>query len=338
MLKLVIITEGGSRVGFGHVARCLSLCEAFEDSGIEPLFLINGEPGIKNTLKGKNLRIFNWLEDKNRMLGLIKGFDIGIIDSYLAGLSSYNLFSRSVRMPLYIDDNNRLNYPRGVVVNTNLYAPNLPYRRARDVQYLLGRRYTTLRRPFWNVASRKIRVRPKSLLITSGGSDIRNMVPGLLENSIKKFPDLIKKVIIGPGFKNINEIRKLKDAKTEIVYSPDASAMKKVMLDSDMAISGGGVTLYELARTGVGTVGICFAENQRDNLLTCQKKGFLEFAGDFDAKGTMENITQAIGRLLPFEERLRRYGLSRQLVDGQGCHRIRDFMLQQLSHSCKNKR
>ena len=35
-MKLLILTEGGENIGFGHVSRCLSLCQAFEARGATP--------------------------------------------------------------------------------------------------------------------------------------------------------------------------------------------------------------------------------------------------------------------------------------------------------------
>ena len=33
MKKVIILTEGGKKVGFGHITRCISLYQAFEEKG-----------------------------------------------------------------------------------------------------------------------------------------------------------------------------------------------------------------------------------------------------------------------------------------------------------------
>ena len=44
-MKVFIITEGGKNIGFGHITRCLSLYQAFEEKGILPKFIINNLGG-----------------------------------------------------------------------------------------------------------------------------------------------------------------------------------------------------------------------------------------------------------------------------------------------------
>jgi len=44
-LKAFIITEGSKNIGFGHITRCISLYQAFEERGIIPEFIINNLGG-----------------------------------------------------------------------------------------------------------------------------------------------------------------------------------------------------------------------------------------------------------------------------------------------------
>lgn len=49
-MKVFIITEGSKNTGFGHITRCLSLYQAFEERGILPKFMINGDNNIEYLL------------------------------------------------------------------------------------------------------------------------------------------------------------------------------------------------------------------------------------------------------------------------------------------------
>jgi len=42
-MKVFIITEGGKNIGFGHITRCLSLYQAFEEKEIIPEFILNSD-------------------------------------------------------------------------------------------------------------------------------------------------------------------------------------------------------------------------------------------------------------------------------------------------------
>jgi spore coat polysaccharide biosynthesis predicted glycosyltransferase SpsG len=110
-MKVFIITEGGKDIGFGHITRCLSLYQAFEEKGIKPKFIINGDNNIKCLLNGANYQLLNWIEKPDKVFELIKDSDIAIIDSYLVDISVYNTLSDLVKLPVYIDDNKRLDYP-----------------------------------------------------------------------------------------------------------------------------------------------------------------------------------------------------------------------------------
>ena len=46
-MNVVILTEGGKDIGFGHVTRCSSIYQAFEQFHIVPKFIINGDDSVK---------------------------------------------------------------------------------------------------------------------------------------------------------------------------------------------------------------------------------------------------------------------------------------------------
>ena len=63
-MKVFIITEGGKNIGFGHITRCLSLYQAFEERGNKPKFIINGDNDIEYLLKDINYRYLTGLMRK----------------------------------------------------------------------------------------------------------------------------------------------------------------------------------------------------------------------------------------------------------------------------------
>ncbi|HIE58998.1 MAG TPA: UDP-2,4-diacetamido-2,4,6-trideoxy-beta-L-altropyranose hydrolase, partial [Hydrogenothermaceae bacterium] len=261
-IKVYILTEGSSNIGFGHITRCLSLYQAFEEKGIKPKLIINGDDSIIDLIKNTDYKIINWIKNKDKILHEIQNADIVVIDSYLADKSFYEIVSNTVRIPIYIDDNKRIDYPKGIVVNGNIHAKELNYPKKDEVIYLLGTQYTPLRKEFWEVPEKEIKKNVESIMITFGGDDIRNMTPKVLKLLVNNYPNLKKNVVIGKGFKNIEEINSVADKNTNLIYYPDATKMKDIMLKSDIAISAGGQTLYELARVGVPTIAIAVADNQ----------------------------------------------------------------------------
>ncbi len=325
-METYIITEGSSKIGFGHITRMLSIYQAFEKKGIKPQFIVNGDESIKNLLKDTNRQIYDWIKEKDKLLNQIKGADIAIIDSYLADLKLYQEISDIVKKPVYYDDNKRLNYPCGIVINGNIHAFYLDYPKKECIHYLLGTKYLPLRKEFWSMPEKTINENVKSVMITFGGDDIRNMTPRILDFLTKNFPDIQKNVVIGGGFKNVSHIEKQADKKTNLIFSPDANQMKNIMLNSDIAISAAGQTLYELARTGTPTVAVVVADNQIGNATGLKKAKFLDdFAYWYELalEGKLLNLLQ---KLQTKEKRDEKSKIGRKLVDGKGAIRIAEVL------------
>ena len=195
-MKIFIITESGQNIGFGHITRCISLYESFKERGVAPELIVNGDDSITDLLRDKNYEMFDWLEEKDRLFGLVKNADVAIIDSYIADNPFYENISKLVETPVYIDDNKRLGYPKGTVVNGSIYAEELDYPKKNGVVYLLGTKYIPLRKEFWKVPKKEIKGKVESIMVTFGGDDARNMTPRILRFLKKNCPNLKKNVII----------------------------------------------------------------------------------------------------------------------------------------------
>ena len=221
-MRVILITEGSKDIGFGHITRCTSLYQAFEEIGVLPDFIVNGDDTVADLLMNKNHKVINWLEERETLFNNLKDADIVIIDSYLANYEIYERISKLVKTPVYIDDNKRIDYPRGIVVNGTIYAEEFNYPNKENVIYLLGSRYILLRKEFWTASKKDIKDNIESIMITFGGDDYRNMTPKILKILTKAYPGVNKKVIIGKSFKNVEKIERLKDEKTECAYCPSA--------------------------------------------------------------------------------------------------------------------
>lgn len=333
-MKVFILTEGGSDIGFGHITRCISLYQAFKERGIIPWFIVNGDESVKDLLIGKNCTIFNWLEKQEKLIELLKEGDITIIDSYLADFELYKKISEVTKIPVYIDDTKRIDYPKGIVVNGGINAERLNYPIKDDVKYLLGTEYIPLRKEFHDVPAKEIKDNIESIMITMGGNDIKNITPKILRILTEDYPNIVKKVVIGKGFTNIEDIERVKDSKTELLLYPDAEGMRRIMFESDIAISAGGQTLYELASVGVPTVAVAVADNQLNNVKEWREVGLVGCAGWWNDKELLNNILACIANLESNRNRLKRSLIGRKLVDGMGCFRIIDYLKNEIK-TCK---
>lgn len=313
-MNVVILTEGGKNIGFGHVARCSSIYQAFEQFNISPKLIINGDDSVNSILPNIEVDIKNWIDD----LSVISEADIVIVDSYLANIDVLTEISNCVPLVAYVDDNNRLDYPKGIVINGTLDASNMNYQKREDVIYLLGNEFIPLRKDFWDIPKLKINESIKNILITMGGNDLRNLTPKILELLNNKFSNITKKIIIADSFENIQEIEKLKNNNVELIYSPNSAEIIDAMSSVDLAISASGQTLYELACIGVPTVAIGIIDNQKNNILNWKKQGFVEYAGCWNDKNLIGKILDKIEYLKNKNIRHDKQLLGIQAVDGKG--------------------
>lgn len=330
MKKITILTEGGENIGFGHLTRCLSLSQAFEARGYSPRFIVNGDNSIISILGDRPFDLFNWSsqeeKEEKQLDRALEQTDIAIVDSYLADAGVYKKISKHVPVPLYLDDNKRLDYPAGTVLNWNIYAPDLDYPREEGIEYLLGSSYVSLRTAFWNVTAKETAKTVTDVMVTFGGDDSKNITPLVMRFLAAGYPWFKKNIVVGSAFQNFAELEAIADDNTRLLHAPDAEGMKTVMLESDIAITSGGQTLYELARVGVPTVTLAVADNQRNNVAAWEKNGFVENAGAWTDDYLMVTIADRFQKLLPFDRRKASSDAGRRTVPGNGAGKIVDFI------------
>lgn len=328
----MILTEGGMGIGFGHIARCISLSEAFEERGVVSTMCINGDDTVHDLLDESKYRALKWNGSEQGLSELIKNFNIVVVDSYLAQQVVYEDVSRLTSCAVYLDDDMRIEYPRGVVVNGSICSEELPYPPKDNVTLMLGSRYMLLRKEFWSVPKKEVREGIDTILITFGGDDVRDMTPTVLELLVNQFPKIKKKVIIGRAFQNVNRIEEMMDLATELIYYPSVKELKNTMINSDIAVSAAGQTLGELARVGVPTVALGIAHNQINNIKGWSSVGCIEFAGWYDDPCLQEKLLSCIRALSPKDVRGTRSSLGQSFVDGMGSFRIVDHVLNKVRH------
>lgn len=320
-MKVSILTEALNETGCGHLTRCQSLSQAFQEKNIYPTLYINGDRSCLSVLNEKeNFKIIDWLNRPAQLLSEISNSDLLIIDSYLAGKEYYEKFSEQCSLSVFIDDNFRIEYPEGIILNSTVGAELISSYRKTDL--LLGTKYTPLRKEFWNVPSRKINQNISSLLITFGGQDNKNLTPSVLASVQESFPQINISVVIGQGFSNSANIDKLKNSRTTLIYSPNASEMYNLMIESDIAISAAGQTLYELAAAGTPSIIIAVAENQKQSMVEWKKKGFLLDTIYFGDVNHIKKIHDQLYKLQSITLRKKLSRIGRINVDGNGSQRV----------------
>jgi len=331
--KVFILTEGSRKIGFGHLARCSALAEAFRKKGCLVKLVINGDSAARKFFSDQSSLWFDWIKQKKKLLVEISGGEVVVVDSYLARVSSYREIAAACSLLICLDDNKRLEYPADLVVNAAPNADEFKYSNCASRRMLLGTKYALLRREFWQAPVAKARAKLTKFFLSFGGEDLRNMTPKVLKYLTKNYPQAQKLVICGRGFRHLAAINKTADARTKLFYGPTAREMKHLMEISDVAICAGGQTLFELSRVGLPAAIIGVAENQRRHISSWKKAGFIEVVGWWDTRRLAAGLEHSLSRLEPAKVRQSRAELGQGLVDGQGALRVAEAALERLRNA-----
>lgn len=274
MPKIFILTEGGGSTGMGHVARCLSIYQTFEARGYFPEIIINGNESIIPALDGTKYLLFDWVKEQTRIIQHINNADIVLVDSYYCPLSLYQQIAEVCKLPVFIDDNVRVEYPRGIVVNGVMGAENLDYPKSTEVVYLLGIQYAFLRSAFWNTSPVFIKEEVESIMVSCGGNDV-GLSTRIVKILLNHFPNLRISVVLKDLI--TNDIAYL-NKYANVLIDLSADKMKTLMGESDIAITAAGQTTYELCRLGTPFIALLTADNQKFSITNFFKAGLVQEA------------------------------------------------------------
>jgi UDP-2,4-diacetamido-2,4,6-trideoxy-beta-L-altropyranose hydrolase len=324
-MRVLIFTEGGSQIGLGHISRCSSLYDELEARGIEVEIIIFGDVNDIETIQNKKFKVANWLST-DFLNNHIEDNDYCIVDSYMASEDLYSFISKRARKSLFIDDNARINYPEGIVVNPSLSTVLVNYHKNKVNCYLLGANYIILRMPFVQVKRETINARVKEVLITLGGSDIHNLTPVIVNKFSSRYPDIIFNVVIGNAFKNTVEIRKINSKNINFYENATAEEMKRIMLKSDLAITAAGQTIYELMATQTPFIPIKIVDNQNNNVAGLKEFNLAERVLDYKDELFKEKIVLEFEKRMDFGNRKELSSKYNKVIDGLGTKRIIDAL------------
>ena len=337
-MKIAIRADGGRSIGMGHIQRCLALAQQLKKKkGTGAIFIFQKNEIVKEKIEKEG---FGEIELKERIdlkEDLIKtskiieeeNIDTLITDSYAFTQNYLVEIKKKVPFLVSIDDLCKFPFLSDIVINQNIYAPKLNYQSLTGkTRFLLGPKYALLREEFSNLRERKVTREVKNILVTLGGVDIFNLAPKILKVLDKIEEDFNITVITGPFFKNLGEIKKVikkMKKKANLIHNP--SLVSELMLSSDLAISGGGITLYELAATGTPALSFCLAENQLRTIEGMKKEGMIINSGwgnKFDKEKFRQNLSALYN---DFNLRKRMSQKGQKLVDGKGAQRVTNLIL-----------
>lgn len=330
---IFIRADANEKIGTGHVMRCMVIADALKHCGQQVCFLIADDAGSR-LLRDRDQEYlilhtdYASMEDELPRLRQIfegKKPDFFLVDSYSATPEYLREIRKYVPVGI-LDDGVLRGYPVDVLINYNIFASASLYGTEEGTQYLLGPEYVPLRREFAGV-DYSVRERAERVLITTGGSDKYDLGAKLIREALagKDTADLQYTVVSGAYNIHLEELQELARRHENVRVCSNVGDMWRLMRDSDLAVSAGGSTMYELSAVGVPVICFSFVDNQERIVRGFAEKGLVAYGGDYLVQGEsmLQEIVYHIGRLAAdYDLRKNCSQRLRSLVDGQGSRRI----------------
>ena len=330
MAKIYILAASAPKMGAGHVMRVRARLRGALDSGHQAILASRIEvPWVRERLERDNIPV-EYLplpipseENPIELLSQIEAYapDWVVLDGYHFGTDSQSAVREAGFRLLFIDDYAHLqSYDVDFLLNQNPGSENLRYRGRIDYK-LFGPSYALLRAEFLAARQKVKDIRhlrtPNRLLLTLGGGDasshLANLAPVLCRAELQS-----KQLAILGGRMPIETILSaLSGYPSEISILSAVEDMPAILLNTDLAITAGGSTCWELCCLGVPFLTVEVAENQRMVVESLAQLGIAP-------RLSIENLDAYLAEASNIKDvRL----LEMMLVDGLGVKRILSNML-----------
>ncbi len=271
-IKVLFCPDFGGDVGYGHLTRSHALAEEFVKHGHDVAFIFKLGIDVPEQLKDSfKLYLVNELESPEEINKIIEEslFNVLVIDSYkwLCQSQYFQLSKKCVKV-LFDDFCHPL--PADIIINA---CPDASYNNQQDSEsiYLLGNKFQILKKDLLAMSAPIFQPCVNKLSVLMGGSDPLNMVEkwiSFFEGFFKEYGEIFKVNIFCGYFVKIPnnfESQSIKIQKTPPDFFSQVS-------QSQLAISAGGQTLYELIRLGIPTLGYEVGVDQKNNLMALSNR------------------------------------------------------------------
>lgn len=336
-MNLLIRADANTKIGSGHVMRCLALGQACQDDGGKVTYVMAlGPSALEERLRSEGMEVLRLSESpgsvgdalRTSQLARDKKVSWVVVDGYHFGSDYQRLLKEEGHRLLFIDDNGLADRCwADFVLNQNCYAHEGLYTsKESNTQLCLGSPYVLLRREFlpWQGWQREIPEVARKVLITLGGGDPENVTPKVI-NALKgvKISGLETVVIVGGSNPRYDELRQaMLDSPHAMRLERNVADMPQLMAWADTAVSGGGSTCWELAFMGVPMVAVIIAENQEPIAKSLAGAEVSLNAGWHHSLSEDSLAAMLTGLLEDSKTRGQMSRRGREMIDGAGTQRL----------------
>lgn len=341
-MKVLFRVDASYRIGSGHFARCRVLAEALAQEGADIVFACRELPGFDPTWILQNgMRFFSlpayyadedhsgeveasadWQQQDFVAVSACLGseyFDWLIVDHYQLDRAWQYQMRRFTARIAVIDDLDDRHHDCELLLDQNLGESSTDSSHV-ACRVFKGPRHALLRSCF-REASSAIREQVTRILVNFGSNDLSGSTLRAAR-ALTHFPEIQIDIIAGKNNPDSPAILALVRDRPFMRVHAYVERIDELMQCADLAIGGGGVSLWERAALSVPSICVAVASNQRRSAAALGYAGGHLFLGNSDEIDESDLIDAV--RVMT-----RHHGLrsalaekARELVDGWGGERI----------------
>ena len=329
-MKILIRADAYPDIALGHLGRCIRLGQSLRAKSHDINFLVYDDCTAIKRLEDANfdyhlipykINDASTFEQELEVLSARSALiDVFIVDSYSVDEHYFDRIKGLFKNVVYLDDLGS-DFNVDMVINPSCKVQENHYI-SRSV--LCGMDYVILGSEYTMGKQVTNDNKCDSILVTMGGIDHYDLSSRVIPMLESIAPNIIVNMVIGPYYENVDKIKYTAHrSKLEINFFEGLSNISSVILQSDVAISAGGFTVYELAAMSTPCVGIALWKNQNENIECLSNKETLMPLYYTDDISFDEELKNSIATILENSSlRANMAMAARNAVDGRGSDRI----------------
>lgn len=327
-MRLFFATQASHQTGMGHFMRCFALAEEAANHHLQSYFVM---PEANEAVLHRLASIgAHWLTAQPNMRAAcarqaLTSNDWWVVDSYDIDAHFVAELHQGAKVLVFDDLCALPHYDCDLIVNASPAAFELPYaRQAASARLLAGPAWSPVRQEFSAAMRPNESPDRQNLALLLGGSDARGLTSQVATVLRENFPKYHLHVIMGPAFESVPHMQELALKLGNVTLHHNPPALAQLLASTDLVITAAGGSIGELCALRQMAIALVVVDNQSSALQRCPYPA-LDARQDLPEQALVQTIAQA---LYQPAERQRIALAANALVDGLGCRRILNAMLQ----------
>ena len=345
--QVLFRVDANKQIGTGPFYRCLYIARMLKAKGaISVFFMADADKTIFEILKTEGLGLVDVPNDQKFTARFL--YEYSLISNVKKSLlvvdcpypdfyrqSFQEAISRRAGRVMMITFRNESRFKADIVHNQNLFALTEKYSAEPHTHLLLGPEYIILDERYLTLRhnNRDARNKVETFFVFFGGVDGSGLTLKVLRalTMLEERPGKII-TVVGALYSMERELRTLLHHHPELPVElhVNTSNMPLLMAEADLAITSGGMSIWELACLGIPDIIISTSEREKVHTPLLDQRGTCLYVGHYD-EVSEKQITDSVEKLAG--DRQQREAMSKaamNVVDGSGTQKVVQHMMELL--------